>query len=436
MFNKIPLSDSAINIIDGDRGKNYPKQADFAANGYCLFLSAKNITKHGFDVSETQWISAETDSRLRKGKLQRYDIVLTTRGTVGNVAWFNDSIKCDHVRINSGMVILRTESTKVDAHYLYQVLKSKYFASKVQFMVSGSAQPQLPIRDLLQIEIPNPSICEQRAIAHILGTLDDKIELNQKMNQTLEDIAKAIFKSWFVNFDPVRAKVEGRLTNLNSEISDFFPDNFMNSEVGPIPAGWRLTTVGEISKKESLKVKKHEGAVKVLSAVSSGNLILSEEYFNKQVFSKNIDNYFVVPKLAFAYNPSRINIGSIGLNALDINGAVSPVYSVFSLKENLHWFFQEWLNLVSSKNIIASLCSGSVRQSLKHSDLESIPLVVPDKNLIVKFNHFYELFEVSKNLRCQENETLTELRDTLVPKLISGELRIPDAEKFLEEAGI
>ena len=99
--------------------------------------------------------------------------------------------------------------------------------------------PQLPIRDINKIEIPVPPPELQRAIAHILGTLDDKIELNRRMNATLEEMARALFKSWFVDFDPVRAKMEGHDTGLPREIADLFPDGFEESAVGEVPMGWR-----------------------------------------------------------------------------------------------------------------------------------------------------------------------------------------------------
>ena len=129
-------------------------------------------------------------------------------------------------------------------------------------------------------------------------------------------------------------------------------------------------------------------------------------------------------------------MGSVGLNLFNFSGAVSPVYSVFTAREGMHWYFQEWLNLSSTKSLIASLCSGSVRQSLKHADMESIPLVLPPPSVKTTFNEIYELFMESVRVRDQETQVLAELRDTLLPKLISGELRIPDAEKFLEEVGI
>jgi len=112
------LGDGPLEIIDGDRGKNYPKQEDFALSGHCLFLNAGNVTTSGFNFSNCAFISAEKDAALHKGKLRRHDIVLTTRGTVGNVAYFDDSIQQEHIRINSGMVIFRTRDQELYPRYL------------------------------------------------------------------------------------------------------------------------------------------------------------------------------------------------------------------------------------------------------------------------------------------------------------------------------
>ncbi|NOT58416.1 MAG: hypothetical protein HOP18_27795, partial [Deltaproteobacteria bacterium] len=199
------FENAPLQIIDGDRGTNYPNQAEFSAAGHCLFLNAGNVTTTGFRFSDCAFITAEKDASLRKGKLVRNDVVLTTRGTVGNVAYFDDSVPFDHIRINSGMVILRAQTPALQPQYLYLFVRSALFLSQVSALRTGSAQPQLPIQDINRIEIPIPPPDEQRAIAHILGTLDDKIELNRRMNETLEAMARALFKSWFVDFDPVRA---------------------------------------------------------------------------------------------------------------------------------------------------------------------------------------------------------------------------------------
>ena len=129
------LQDIQVEIIDGDRGKNYPNGEDFEQEKYCLFLNAKNVTTNGFDFNETMFINKEKDDVLRKGKLRRNDIVLTTRGTVGNVAYYSNDINYENIRINSGMVILRC-GNNVFSKYLYYVLKSHYIQRQI---------PQLPI---------------------------------------------------------------------------------------------------------------------------------------------------------------------------------------------------------------------------------------------------------------------------------------------------
>ncbi len=189
-WREVTLAEAPIAIIDGDRGKSYPKQHELSESGYCLFLNAGNVTSDGFNFSSCAFISSDGDQRLRKGKLDRHDVVLTTRGTVGNSAYFDVTIPYEHVRINSGMVILRALQPALHPRYLYLLTQSELFLSQVQALRTGSAQPQLPIRDIERITIPLPPLAEQRAIAHVLGTLDDKIELNRRMNETLEEMAR------------------------------------------------------------------------------------------------------------------------------------------------------------------------------------------------------------------------------------------------------
>ena len=209
----VPLVEAPVEIIDGDRGKNYPKQREFLESGHCLFLNAGNVTIDGFNFSSCAFISPDRDQRLRKGKLARHDVVLTTRGTIGNSAYYDESVPYEQIRINSGMVILRALKPSLNPRYFYLVIRSGLFLAQVQALRTGSAQPQLPIRDIKKINIPLPPLPEQRAIAHVLGTLDDKIELNRCMNETLEEMARALFKSWFVDFLPVRAKMAAKQNN-------------------------------------------------------------------------------------------------------------------------------------------------------------------------------------------------------------------------------
>lgn len=211
-WQEVRLGDSPIQIIDGDRGKNYPKHNDFLPNGYCLFLNTKNIPDSKFNFTECQFITKDRDDMLRKGKLQLQDIVMTTRGTIGNIALYDNGVPYNHIRINSSMVILRPNIDKVVSQFLlYAILSSK---ENITNLVSGSAQPQLPIKDLINLTIPLPPLTTQQKIAEILSSFDDKIDLLHRQNKTLESLALTLFRHYFID-NPKRDEWElGKLGDL------------------------------------------------------------------------------------------------------------------------------------------------------------------------------------------------------------------------------
>lgn len=148
-------------FIDGDRGSNYPTLSDFYDDEYCLFLNASNVTEKGFNFDKCQFITEEKDKSLRKGHLSYNDIVLTSRGTVGNVALYTEMIQYKNVRINSGMLIIRPNENKISVFVLYALLRSIFMKKEIERFKSGSAQPQLPVRDLEKMifRIPNKENC-------------------------------------------------------------------------------------------------------------------------------------------------------------------------------------------------------------------------------------------------------------------------------------
>jgi type I restriction enzyme S subunit len=152
----LPLSEAPVTILDGDRGAEYPKQSDYRSVGDWLFLNTRNVRCDGFDFTECQFILDEKEKKLRKGRLSRGDIVMTTRGTIGNVGFYDDRVQHEKMRINSGMVILRTDADQILPSFLYQVVRSNNFRAQVRALTSGAAQPQLPIRDIRLIELPIP----------------------------------------------------------------------------------------------------------------------------------------------------------------------------------------------------------------------------------------------------------------------------------------
>ena len=165
-----PMTD-VCEIIDGDRGKNYPTADEFFDEEYCLFLNAKNVTSTGFNFDTCMFVTKEKDEALRNGKLSRGDIVLTTRGTLGNLAFYTKAIPFEHVRINSGMVILRTKQDVVDEVYFIEQFKMQ-LANIREKIASGSAQPQLPISTMNKINILIPDIEKQRQFADFVQQVD------------------------------------------------------------------------------------------------------------------------------------------------------------------------------------------------------------------------------------------------------------------------
>ena len=271
--------------------------------------------------------------------------------------------------------------------------------------ITGSAQPKLNQENLQKIEIRLPLLEKQHRIAQFLNRFDSKIELNRRINDNLEQQAQALFKAWFVDFEPFR------------------DGEFVDSELGMIPKGWKVVSLGEVTKQITEKVGNRED-VTVLSPINSGELVLSEEYFTKQVFSKDLSKYLIVNPLSFAYNPARINIGSIGLNTFDFVGCVSPVYVVFECEPNYQYFFDFFKRTATFKDEVALRAIGGVRQSLGYNDFSLIKTVYPTQDVVIKFNNLYLKMKEVINQNSIQSGKFISLRDSLLPKLMSGELKI------------
>ena len=293
-----------------------------------------------------------------------------------------------------------------DADFIYYLMtvvgKHLNYLSK-----TSTAVPIINKSTFANYEIEIPNIKEQKRIGEILSSLDDKIELNRRINDNLEQQAQALFKSWFVNFEP------------------FKKGKFIDSELGMIPEGWQVEELGNITNSITEKVGKRTD-VKVLSPVNTGDLLLSEEYFTKQVYSKTLAKYIMVAPNDFAYNPARINIGSIGMNTFDFSGCVSPVYVVFRCEKEYHHFFNIFKATKNFKEEVNTRAIGGVRQTLSYKDFSLIKIVYPPKEAVEQFNKIYSHIMTLIKKNVLENKRLHQTRDTLLPKLMSGELKIND----------
>jgi type I restriction enzyme S subunit len=174
-------------IIDGDRGKNYPSQQHFSKNGFCLFLNAGNVSKNGFDFSNTSFITKERDNLLRKGKLKRNDTILTSRGTVGNIAFYSDLIEFENLRINSGMVIFRSKEL-FNSIFTYSLMRSAEMKSNIENYSSGSAQPQLPIKDIKKMPVLVPSDTLVFTFSNLTLSIQNKIEIQNRISRKFTEL--------------------------------------------------------------------------------------------------------------------------------------------------------------------------------------------------------------------------------------------------------
>lgn len=347
------------------------------------------------------------------------------------------------VTFESHITRVRLDPSKADPRFYFYYLQSHHGRSAIRSIVEqGAGASGIRGRDLESLDIKWLPVENQRAIAHILGTLDDKIELNRRMNETLEEMARAIFKSWFVDFDPVRAKAEGRDTGLPKHVADLFPDSFYESELGKIPSGWAAKTVGEIaeivggstpSTKKQIYWEQgtHYWATpKDLSALSTPVLLSTERKISDAGLDQISSGLLPIGTVLLS---SRAPIGYLAITEVPVavnQGfiAMKPMPDISNL------FLLFWAGWAHDE--ILSRANGSTFLEISKASFRPIPIVVAPIQVIKAFDLLARpLYQrIFKNER--QSQLLVTIRDTLLSKLISGELRIKDAEKFIERVAI
>jgi type I restriction enzyme S subunit len=310
-----------------------------------------------------------------------------------------------------------------DTRFLSYLLES----TELSGYLTGSTIPKLSQGNLNAIEVSVPSVEEQKAIAHIFGTLDDKIELNSKTNETLEAMAKALFKSWFVDFDPVRAKIEGRPTGLPAEISDLFPDSFEDSELGEIPSGWKVGCLSDYCE--------------ITMGQSPPGDTYNDEGDGLPFYQGKTDFGFRFPgRRIYCSSPTRqasigatlisvrapVGSANIAREVCSIGRGIAALKSRQSADSFIYYLIGTLQGVFESYN-----SEGTVFGAINGKDLASIQVVAPSTEAIAAFNSHCLPMDESIQSNTLETEHLTTIRDALLPKLISGELRIPDAEKLV-----
>ena len=370
-------------------------------------LNGSNL--QGFTLKENTfgYVSEEKADSLKKCNAHRGDIIVTHRGTLGQIVYIPNNSLFERYVISQSQFRFNLKPELARAEFIVYYFHTREGQHKILSNASQVGVPALAraTTTFRQLEVKVPPLPVQDKIVGILSALDSKIENNNKINGNLEAQAEALFKSWFVDFTP------------------FKDQPFVDSELGPIPQGWKVGKLGDIALQSTEKVLTRND-VKVLSPITTGKLVLSEEYFTKQVFSKSIRNYKIVKQGAFAYNPARVNIGSLGMNEFKFDGCVSPVYVVFECLKGYSFFFDLFRKTEFFKQAVISFAIGGVRQTLNYSDFALIDATIPPLNIVQSFNEIYLHLKKKISINEEENLRLAALRDTLLPKLMSGEIKL------------
>lgn len=392
----------------------------------------------------------EIDQSLApKYRLEPGDIVVARTGnSTGENYLFNggpDSAFASYLirfRIDQGVAV---------PGFVWRCMRSASWWSFINGAKTGSAQAGANAKVLGCFEFGLPTKRDQEAIAHILGTLDDKIELNRKTSDTLEAIAKALFRSWFVDFDPVKAKAEGRPTGLPDDISALFPDSFEDSELGDIPTGWEPVTLGSLAdmdKGVSYKgefLSESEGLPMLNLGCFGGEGIFRAEkvkFYNGDYREKHVVQAGDLLLANTDMTQNRVILGS-PIVAEPWRGHSRFLFShhVFALRlkpdsEYLVRFLYLSLLRPEFRQIAAGHATGTTVLALPKDGVTEFRVMLPGEPLLRVFAAQVRVLYERVALLRSESETLAAIRDTLLPKLISGELRVPDAEAAMEALAV
>lgn len=398
-----------------------------------LYLTSKNIGSGQLLLGDVDYITEKDYKRLfsNSAKSQRClspgDVLVGIIGTFGNAYLYK---KEDYFGVSSAVALLRPDKSRLEPRFLYYVVTSPAFRDIHNAYKAGSVQGYTNIPTIKELPVPIPPLPDQRAIAHILGTLDDKIELNRRMNETLEAMARALFKSWFVDFDPVRAKSQGRDPGLPKPLADLFPASFEDSELGEIPKGWEVKRFSETvdviggGTPKTSAPEYWNGNIPWFSVVDAPTesevWVLDTE---KKITQAGVENSSArVLPVGTTILSARGTVGRTGLVAVPM--AINQSCYGLQGKDGSKGYFTYYATrqLVS---LLKQHAHGSVFNTITRDTLAGVGFVVPSTRLVDAFEASISPALMRMRTSLLESHTLIAQRDTLLPKLISGELPIP-----------
>ena len=402
-WNRISLREAGVTLIDCDH-----RTPPAAESGY-PYIAIPQLKEGRIVLKDVRRISPEHFVEwTRKAKPQYHDVILSRRCNPGETAYVPADLEC---ALGQNLVLLRADGKKLFPPFLRWVVRGTDWWEQVgTFINVGAVFDSLKCADIPKFSMPLPPLAEQRAIAGVLGALDDKIELNRRMNATLESMARALFQSWFVDFDPVRAKLDGRQpVGMDKDIAELFPAHFDHAGEGIAPTGWSLKRWGDVATLEYGKSIRHYRE-------SSG------EY---RVFGTNGPIGFHDEALC---NSEGIVIGRKGAYR-GVHYSPCPFFVIdtaFYLKPkvtlDLKWAYYELMRFD-----INSMDSGSAIPSTSRDDFYGIPVIVPPPKIQAAFGEIVGGWYANVFANLHQSRTLATLRDSFLPKLLSGELSVAEA---------
>jgi type I restriction enzyme S subunit len=404
--------------------------SDYVEDGIPSIMP-KNIGENHIDTMDIARVSRKDAERLNRYRVQIGDIVYSRRGDVERRALIREAE--DGWLCGTGCLRVRFGDRTVDPTYVSYYLGHPQVRAWIVRHAHGATMANLNTSILSSLPLALPPIDEQRAIAHILGTLDEKIELNRQMNLTLDEIARTLFRSWFVDFDPVRAKAEGRQPEgMDAETAALFPDRFVDSELGPIPEGWERSTVGTIAEVvDCLHSKKPE-------RTSSGPTLLQLSNIRDDGLLDLTDRY-AISETDYRRWTSRMearsgdcvitNVGRVGAVSQVPDGVTAALgRNMTGIRCRQGFPYPAFLvtTLLSDamrREIDAKTDSGTILNALNVRNIPTLRLTLPKEDVLRAFEQEVRPIRHLMEHNVQESRTLAELRDTLLPELLSGRIR-------------
>lgn len=427
MSDFVPLADLCLKITKGTTPN--AKDGGFADSGV-NYIKSESLSYDGsIDATKFAFISEETNQRLKRSIIQDGDILYSIAGAnLGKCG----IARLDHLpaNTNQAVAIIRVDEQRASNRFISFCLRNPSFVQSVLGGVAQSAQPNVNLADIGRFRIPNLPLPEQRAIAATLGALDDKIELNRQMNSTLEAMARALFRDWFVDFGPTRAKMEARAPYLSADLWSLFPDRL--DDEGR-PEGWEVSTIGDEvrvvggSTPSTKEPDFWDGGInwatpKDLSTLAAPVLLETSRTISAAGLAKISSGLLPVGSLLLS---SRAPIGYLAIAEVPV--AINQGFIGMICDKRVSNVFA-WLWTLENMEAILAKANGSTFQEISKGNFRPLPVVVATDPVLHAFNAITKpLYErIAKNER--ESRTLAQTRDLLLPRLMSGELRVADLD--------